>query len=80
MRVMLWESSHLQVAKEPGREFSCLVEAKPSPNQQLYLLASNGCSSETASMARRLLPMSNTGVPALAILGQADGSPHSLAL
>ena len=69
MRVVLWESSRLQVAKEPGLEFSCLVEAKPDPNQQLCLLSSDDCSSETASMAHRSLSMSNTGVTALAVLG-----------
>lgn len=68
------------MAREPGLEISCLVEAQPDPNQQLYLLASDDCSSKTASMAPRSLPMSNTGVTALAVLGQTVGSPRSLAL
>lgn len=80
MRVMLWESSHLQVAKEPGLEFSCLVEAKPDPSQQLYLLASDDCGFTTASVAHRSLPVPNTSVTASAVLGQTVGSPRSLAL
>lgn len=66
------------MAKEPGLEFSCSVGAKPDPNQQLYL-ASHDCSSKTASIAPRSLPMSNSNVPALVVLGQTAASRHSLA-
>lgn len=51
-------------------EFSCLVGAKPDPNQQLDLVVSDDGSSETASMARRSLPMTNSNVAALAVLGR----------
>lgn len=56
LRVVLWESSHVQVAKEPRLEFSGLVGAKPDPDQQLCLFASDDCSSEQPPRLVGLFP------------------------